>query len=354
MANPGMKLTSGGIEILAKGLTGKVINFTKVSYGDGDFDYNSESVLDMTALKSWKMDLPIVGKVVEGGAALIKAQLINANLVTGFKAKEIGVFAEDPDTGEEILYAYRNAGDEYSFIPSGGGIVKINTVKAYWVEIGDAENVTFNIDWSFAYVSQADFQTHIDSEDAHPNIANKLNILELIAHRADALSKARFELAGDFNLFIMENFDDTTTVDLLKIKVLSCSQGGNLIKVDSAEKIITGSTYTITDGISQEVFTVDAVIKNAAGFYIQTTSSLENLYDTDLCYVVKTSALVCQSHCHCAGEQKYFNWTGFETFSGYPSGTSRTYTLKTSSQNSEGFIISGDGFLTADGFLTLQ
>lgn len=354
MSNPGMKLTSGGVELLAKCVTGKILNFTKVAYGDGDFDYSTESVLDMTALRSWKMDLPIVGKVIENGAALIKAQLINANLAAGFRAKEIGVFAEDPDTRQEILYAYRNTGDEYSFIPSGGGIVKINTVKAYWVEISDAENVTFNIDWSFAYVSQADFNNHVESLDAHPSLFNKLNIVERIAHNADTLAKARFELAGDFNLLIAENFDETTTTDLIKIKVLSCSQGGNLVKVDQIGKIITGATYTISDGISQEIITVDAVIKNAAGFYIQTTSPLENIFDTDLCYIVKTTALICEGHAHCAAEKKYFDWKGFESFSGYPAGTSRTYTLKTSTQNSDGFIISDDGFLTVDGFLTLK
>ena len=36
LSNPGMMLTANGRSILAKGLTGKVIHFTKVSYGAGD------------------------------------------------------------------------------------------------------------------------------------------------------------------------------------------------------------------------------------------------------------------------------------------------------------------------------
>lgn len=158
MSNPGMRLTQDGMNVLAKGLLGKEIKFTKGQLGDGDFDYSSETVVAMTALKSPKLDMPIVGKDITGdGCALIKTQLLNAHLTAGFRAKEIGIFAEDPDTHAEILYSYRNAGDEYSFIPAGGGVVQINTTKAYLIEIQDATNITFNIDWNFAYVSQAEF-----------------------------------------------------------------------------------------------------------------------------------------------------------------------------------------------------
>ena len=158
MSNPGMRLTKDGMNLLAKGLTGKLIEFTKGQLGDGDFDYNSETVLTMTCLKSPKLDMPIVGKEIHGdGCALIKTQVINAKLTTGFRAKEHGIFAKDPDTGLEILYAYRNAGDEYSFIPAGNGVCQINATKAYLIEIQDATNISFNIDWDFAYVSQAEY-----------------------------------------------------------------------------------------------------------------------------------------------------------------------------------------------------
>ena len=158
MSNPGMRLTKDGMNVLAKGLTGKEIHFTKGALGDGDFDYDSETVVTMTELKSWKMDMPIVGKEINGdGCAIIKTQLCNAQVTTGFAAKEIGIYALDPDSDTEVLYAYRNCGDEYSFIPGNQGPVQINVTKAYMIEIRDAENVTFNIDWSFAYVSQNQF-----------------------------------------------------------------------------------------------------------------------------------------------------------------------------------------------------
>ena len=129
MSNPGMRLTADGLNLLGKALIGKELRFTKGQLGDGDFDYSSETVITMTSLKSPKLTMPIVGKELHGdGCALIKTQLLNKNLVTGFAAKEMGIFALDPDTKNEILYAYRNAGTEYSFIPGNGGVVHINAV----------------------------------------------------------------------------------------------------------------------------------------------------------------------------------------------------------------------------------
>lgn len=163
MAEHGMKLTRAGLLILAKGLSGKNIIFTKCKLGAGDFDYDSESVLDLTDLKDIRLEMPIVGKEITGdGTVTITARLCNLELEQGFQAKEHGVYCEDPDTHEEVLYAYRNTGEEYSFIPAGFGVTKIDVRKAYVVEIGNAENLIFNIDFDFAYCSQAEHDEMFD------------------------------------------------------------------------------------------------------------------------------------------------------------------------------------------------
>ena len=173
MSSPGLRLTKGGKEILAKGLTGKVIEFTRVAYGSGEFDYDTEKVYDLEEMREWKMDLPIVGKKIEGnGLVNILAQLNNYNLEKGFAAREIGVYARDPDSGEEILYAYCNEGDEYTFIPSKSGAHHKDTTMGFLVAIEDADNITFNIDYQFAHVTITDFQRHIESSHPHPNVPN--------------------------------------------------------------------------------------------------------------------------------------------------------------------------------------
>ena len=58
MSNPGMRLTFHGRILLAKALTGKELKFSKVAYGSGDFDYETEKVSELEDLKEWRMDLP--------------------------------------------------------------------------------------------------------------------------------------------------------------------------------------------------------------------------------------------------------------------------------------------------------
>lgn len=164
MSNPGMRITRAGLNVLGRGFMGDRIHFTKAQVGDGDFDYDTESVLDLTALKSPKLDLPIVDKIDEGdGTVTIVSQLTNYQIAKGFRAKEHGIFAIDPLTGKEVLYAYRNAGEEYSFVPAALGPVHGNIRHAYTVEIGDAKNVTFNINFAFAYAPLEEYRREISA-----------------------------------------------------------------------------------------------------------------------------------------------------------------------------------------------
>ena len=47
--------------------------------------------------------------------------MMNKNLAAGFCIREIGLFAEDPATGEEFLYGYVNAGEHWDYMPGYGG-----------------------------------------------------------------------------------------------------------------------------------------------------------------------------------------------------------------------------------------
>ena len=106
-------LTVVGLNLLAECMTGKELHFTRVVLGDGSIpDHSSTYIKDMTAMVHEVMSLPIVSKRVTGdGTMIMNTKLNNKDLLTGFIARETGIFAEDPDTHEEILYAYRNTGD---------------------------------------------------------------------------------------------------------------------------------------------------------------------------------------------------------------------------------------------------
>lgn len=394
MSDIGMRLTAGGKMILAKGLAGKEIRFSKVAFGAGDFDYNTEKVSELTEMRDWKMDLPITDKKIEGGMVKIIATLNNFELETGFAAKEIGIYALDPDTGEELLYAYRNAGDEYNFIPGGNGIVKKNATFAYWVEIDDAPNVTFNIDYSFAHVTLEDYEEHLNSKNPHPNTPTHFDDVDFtdnfwvtdfdsdlhkisVARMKDILLREveknladktrKLEELQDFiaaknylgmfetNLLLIENFTDKKLIDDTKIQVTSCTKDGNLLSVQTLDNISIGKEFYLTDGLSCEKVIIVAVaisnskiLINNSSYVLTVESDLMNDYDLTKTYLCRTTF----SGGKATKPIQSVKWKSRETFTGHPASITREVCLDFSSDNHAAFDISGDGFLV-DGFFSL-
>ena len=99
----GFILTEKGRELLAKGLSGETITFTKMAIGDGT---SLTSERERTALVNQITTLPILNiNVKRNGTCEINALLTNKSVTTGFYIKELGIFAHGNDN-VEILYAY--------------------------------------------------------------------------------------------------------------------------------------------------------------------------------------------------------------------------------------------------------
>lgn len=114
----GLKLTSAGMELLAKSQLGKKINFSRVGIGSGDIE-QVINYLTFTSLINEKLSLNIDGiDFIGENQARIKTYLSNAEITEGFYFTEIGVFATNPDNEEEILYAYANCGNTGDYIPA--------------------------------------------------------------------------------------------------------------------------------------------------------------------------------------------------------------------------------------------
>ena len=289
MSNPGMRLTNAGKKILAQGLLGDEIHFTKIAFGDADFDYVTENLRELTELKSWKLDLPLIDKKLNGdGTVTIIGLCTNFTLDKGFRAKEIGVFAIDQETKTETLYAYRNAGDEYSFIPAKMGVVTKSVRYAYQVEIDDAENVTFDINFSFAYVSQEEFQAHVNGENSHPEIFK-------LARENRQIIQAQAEIPFEANLLVFEDFKPSTRIDDFKVKVTNCVAGANLITVAAIEKFKIGDYYWLSDGGNFERVKITSVLKIASGLHVKAETNLANSYDLSKTYLYRsTFGTICE------------------------------------------------------------
>lgn len=146
----GFILTEKGRELLAKGLSGETITFTKMAIGDG---ISLTSERERTALVNQITTLPILNiNVKRNGTCEINALLTNKSVTTGFYIKELGIFAHGNDN-VEILYAY-NISTSPDFVPpfSANNVVEIEYVDTIIVD--QVANITAVIDPSITYITK--------------------------------------------------------------------------------------------------------------------------------------------------------------------------------------------------------
>ena len=146
----GFILTEKGRELLAKGLAGETITFTKMAIGDGT---SLTSERERTELVNQITTLPILNiNAKKNGTCEINALLTNKSVTTGFYIKELGIFAHGNDN-VEILYAY-NTSTSPDFVPpfSANNVVEIEYVDTIIVD--QVANITAVIDPSITYITK--------------------------------------------------------------------------------------------------------------------------------------------------------------------------------------------------------
>ena len=146
----GFILTEKGRELLAKGLAGEIITFTKMAIGDGT---SLTSERERTTLVNQITTLPLLNVDTKGnGTCEINALLTNKSVTTGFYIRELGIFAHGNDN-VEILYAY-NISTSPDFVPpfSANNVVEIEYVDTIIVD--QVANVTAVIDPSITYITK--------------------------------------------------------------------------------------------------------------------------------------------------------------------------------------------------------
>lgn len=169
------KLTTAGYNLMLGALDGTAIQFTRIKLGNGDVP---EDYRLMTDLGNPILDIGLSGVTLENHYALLKAPVNNAALTEGFFINEIGVFAADPEGGEDILYAYGHwvlsNDDEPLWLPPViNNLVEI-THQVY-VYVGEAENITAIVAASANYASAAELKAHMDN-NKNPHGVNATDV----------------------------------------------------------------------------------------------------------------------------------------------------------------------------------
>ena len=116
----GLKLTKKGEQLQAKinGNLSETLTFTKAKLGSGSITSNDE-IRFLTDLKEEWGTANVTNCKIQGdekNIVAIEVQFSNAELKEDKIFREVGLYAQGNE-GEEILYAYANAGDKYDYIP---------------------------------------------------------------------------------------------------------------------------------------------------------------------------------------------------------------------------------------------
>ena len=90
-------ITAAGLLVLAKGVAGQQINYTKIVLGDGYLE-EGQTPRSLTGVVSPKATIDITKCVVNGdGTVTVGGVFTNDQTNDGFYYRELGLYADDPD-----------------------------------------------------------------------------------------------------------------------------------------------------------------------------------------------------------------------------------------------------------------
>lgn len=267
----GFILTEKGRELLAKGLAGETITFTKMAIGDGT---TATSEREMTALVNQITTLPLLNVDTKGnGTCEINALLTNKSVTTGFYIRELGIFAHGNDN-VEILYAY-NTSANADYLPpfSANNVVEIEYIDTIIVD--QVENITTTIDPTISYITKK------YAEDNFLTLKDKMKMLGLefggniqdIGNKTkgkfyyDSVTKYYYECIEDNSL----TYNDNGKFRSISNKPIS----------DKLENLFEIETKTITFPNGTIKFTKTGKVVNAF-VHLQNYKTLMSYNDNDL------------------------------------------------------------------------
>lgn len=169
------KFTTKGLDLEYEVQGGKVLRFSKFVLGDG---YNTGSIRDLTSLINFVREEPITRMEITGVGDKKRIRLgfdlDTTEITTGFYLREIGIMAIDPDTQEEILMFYTNAGETADYITNDTSSTVTTKLINAEIYVTDVAEITATIDSSLVYALKGEFNELVtkvnDLEDEIENI----------------------------------------------------------------------------------------------------------------------------------------------------------------------------------------
>ena len=202
-------ITTAGLIVLAKGVAGQKINYTKIVLGDGYLE-EGQTPRTLTGVVSPKATVDITKLKINGdGTVAVGGIFTNGDETDGFYYRELGLYAEDPDPEVgEVLYCYGNCGDLAEWIPPSGGATIVEKTIDIVTAIGTATNVTAYIP-ADAYATKEDYETYKAIALAAQAIANEA--IEIARQAVQTANEAK-QATIDLNKAVTQNTSKIQTL----------------------------------------------------------------------------------------------------------------------------------------------
>ena len=202
-------ITTAGLIVLAKGVAGQKINYTKIVLGDGYLE-EGQTPRTLTGVVSPKAVIDITKlKVNTDGTVAVGGIFTNDQTSDGFFYRELGLYAEDPDPAVgEVLYCYGNCGDLAEWIPPSGGATIVEKTIDIVTAIGTATNVTAYIP-ADAYATKEDYENYKAIALAAQATANQAILL---AQQAVGIAEQAAAAVVDLSNVVQQNTSKITTL----------------------------------------------------------------------------------------------------------------------------------------------
>ena len=200
---------AAGLLVLAKGVAGQQINYTKIVLGDGYLE-EGQTPRSLTGVVSPKATIDITKCVVNGdGTVTVGGVFTNDQTNDGFYYRELGLYADDPDEDVgEVLYCYGNCGDLAEWIPPTGGATIVEKTIDIVTAIGTATNVTAYIP-ADAYATKEDYENYKAIALAAQATANQAILL---AQQAVGIAEQAAAAVVDLSNVVQQNTSKITTL----------------------------------------------------------------------------------------------------------------------------------------------
>ena len=202
-------ITAAGLLVLAKGVAGQQINYTKIVLGDGYLE-EGQTPRTLTGVVSPKATVDITKLKINGdGTVAVGGIFTNGDETEGFYYRELGLYAEDPDPEVgEVLYCYGNCGDLAEWIPPTGGATIVEKTIDIVTAIGTATNVTAYIP-ADAYATKEDYENYKAIALAAQATANQAILL---AQQAVGIAEQAAAAVVDLSNVVQQNTSKITTL----------------------------------------------------------------------------------------------------------------------------------------------